>query len=92
MEAGGVRCQYCGKFFRWQSFLDRHIRTHTGERPYHCPHCNYAATQKFALSRHILKQHVERGDQLTLTEEAQIESHVLGTDQSVEQNNPLSPQ
>ncbi|XP_068237706.1 protein bric-a-brac 2-like isoform X27 [Palaemon carinicauda] len=57
---GGARCSFCGKIFRWPCLLQRHIRIHTGERPYSCPHCSYAAAQKFDVTKHILALHPER--------------------------------
>lgn len=32
-------CSFCGKMFPWQVELARHIRTHTGEKPYKCDRC-----------------------------------------------------
>ncbi|XP_052249663.1 zinc finger protein 235-like [Dreissena polymorpha] len=32
-------CLICNKMFQSQTFLDRHIRSHTGEKPYACPCC-----------------------------------------------------
>ncbi|XP_047499216.1 longitudinals lacking protein, isoforms A/B/D/L-like isoform X28 [Penaeus chinensis] len=57
---GGARCHYCGKVFRWPCLLQRHIRTHTGERPYGCPHCPYAAAQKFDVTKHIFALHPDK--------------------------------
>lgn len=57
---GGARCLYCGKVFRWPCLLQRHIRIHTGERPYVCPHCPYAAAQKFDVTKHIIALHPDQ--------------------------------
>ncbi|XP_036602815.1 zinc finger protein 296 [Trichosurus vulpecula] len=46
-------CDFCGKGFRSHSNLTVHRRTHTGERPYHCPRCPYACAQSSKLTRHL---------------------------------------
>ena len=50
-------CHICGKGFDQPYNLQRHIRTHTGERPFPCPHCNYAASEKSHLKSHIARKH-----------------------------------
>ncbi|XP_063596797.1 longitudinals lacking protein, isoforms H/M/V-like isoform X2 [Penaeus indicus] len=54
---GGLRCPYCGKVLPYLSEYQRHIRKHTGERPFACPHCSYATTRKSHLKTHVRKQH-----------------------------------
>ncbi|KAK4300501.1 hypothetical protein Pmani_027284 [Petrolisthes manimaculis] len=39
-------CQICGRKCRSSSELQRHYMTHTGEKPFRCPHCPYSSTLK----------------------------------------------
>jgi len=51
-------CRTCAKEFTGKNRrnnLARHIRTHSGEKPYGCPHCSYRATRKEHMSRHLKK-------------------------------------
>lgn len=46
-------CDFCGKKFRFQSNLEAHRRTHTGELPYKCTVCDHACSQSSKLKRHM---------------------------------------
>ena len=52
-------CTHCGRVFSRANNLRDHARTHTGEKPYQCPICPYAATHKSNLNAHIRKRHSE---------------------------------
>ena len=51
------QCPYCCRFFHTPSKLARHVRSHTGEKPFHCPYCTHRASDKSNLLKHIYSQH-----------------------------------
>ncbi|XP_063387865.1 zinc finger protein 624-like isoform X2 [Cydia fagiglandana] len=51
------KCNICGHLFLSNRILRYHTYTHTGERPYQCPHCETAFSQPHCLRIHLLKQH-----------------------------------
>lgn len=50
-------CQVCGRVFGQMEDLRRHVRTHTGEKPYVCPCCPYRAAVKSSVLRHARMVH-----------------------------------
>lgn len=57
VKAGQIVCGYCGKCWARTADLSRHLRVHTGERPYLCPDCGLGFKVSDALKRHMLKLH-----------------------------------
>ena len=51
------QCLECHKTFGTKRDLDRHIRVHTGEKPFKCTICAYASSRKDHLRKHKIKVH-----------------------------------
>lgn len=45
-------CSFCGKCFDRPSLLNRHLRTHTGERPHVCDICQKGFSTSSSLNTH----------------------------------------
>lgn len=56
---GKYVCTYCGRACAKPSVLQKHIRSHTGERPYPCPPCGFSFKTKSNLYKHR-KSHTHR--------------------------------
>ncbi|XP_064093087.1 longitudinals lacking protein, isoforms H/M/V-like isoform X45 [Macrobrachium nipponense] len=60
-SAGGGRppkmlgCTFCPYETAFKTNYLNHLRKHTGEKPFACPHCDYCSTQKSNLTRHLLR-------------------------------------
>ncbi|XP_068237691.1 protein jim lovell-like isoform X13 [Palaemon carinicauda] len=58
LEDGVDRCALCSKEFTGKNRrnnLVRHVKTHTGEKPFSCPCCPYRAVRKEHMIRHLKK-------------------------------------
>ena len=56
-----LACPYCQKTFlkKWHADAKKHIRSHTGEKPFECPLCGQTFSQKSNCNTHIRKFHPE---------------------------------
>lgn len=52
-DLSAVRCNVCGKTFCTISYLRRHVRIHTGLRPFACDVCQKAFPDKSGLRAHL---------------------------------------
>ncbi|XP_059366331.1 transcription factor HIVEP3-like [Carassius carassius] len=58
-KPGKYLCSYCGRACAKPSVLQKHIRSHTGERPYPCAPCGFSFKTKSNLYKHR-KSHTHR--------------------------------
>ena len=50
-------CPYCSRVQRKRAEMIRHIRVHTGEKPFICLICGYKTNQNSALTTHVKRKH-----------------------------------
>ena len=60
-------CAYCHKIFQSRAHLKRHVRVHTGEKPFKCPCCGMEFRNKHHVKNHMANCHKEYLEQLERT-------------------------
>jgi len=51
-------CTICSTYTTKRMYnIQRHVRSHTGQKPYQCSFCSYAAIEGGSLTRHMAKNH-----------------------------------
>ncbi|XP_029976972.1 transcription factor HIVEP3 [Salarias fasciatus] len=82
---GKYVCSYCGRACAKPSVLQKHIRSHTGERPYPCAPCGFSFKTKSNLYKHR-KSHTHRVKAgLALGEPKSLEEQVTESEDETRQ-------
>ena len=57
IEGVGYKCRVCDYVALLKTAIKQHLRKHTGEKPFSCPHCTYRASDHGSVNTHIGSQH-----------------------------------
>ena len=52
-----LRCEFCNYVGKYRAEVERHMRLHTGDKPFACLFCSYRSFWKGDMKRHLMKHH-----------------------------------
>uniref|UniRef100_A0A8C9H030 Ras-responsive element-binding protein 1 n=1 Tax=Piliocolobus tephrosceles TaxID=591936 RepID=A0A8C9H030_9PRIM len=76
-----ITCPHCPRVFPWASSLQRHMLTHTGQKPFPCQKCDAFFSTKSNCERHQLRKHgvttcsLRRNGLIPQSKESDVGSH-----------------
>ncbi|XP_021567377.1 LOW QUALITY PROTEIN: ras-responsive element-binding protein 1, partial [Carlito syrichta] len=76
-----INCPRCPRVFPWASSLQRHMLTHTGQKPFPCQKCDAFFSTKSNCERHQLRKHgvttcsLRRNGLIPQSKESDVGSH-----------------
>lgn len=56
-SGGELLCPICGRASSRRDNLERHIRSHLGDKPFKCPFCSFRSQLKWNMKSHIERRH-----------------------------------
>jgi len=57
-------CEFCEYTSVSKKYIENHLRTHTGEKPYECQSCDYKCSSSSGLHQHTRRHHTKKKNHL----------------------------
>ena len=59
LGSGEFGCPVCPKITKRKDYMQKHICTHTGKKPFNCSFCSNSYVQSSDLKNHYKRKHLE---------------------------------